>query len=58
VVVVVTSYAGPPLVADVGSINAEGQASVTQHKELLLDSKWTIAQSRRLLERTRGSRAS
>jgi hypothetical protein len=53
-----TSYAGPPRLADAGSINAEAQASVARYEELLLDSRWTIAKSKQLLERTRRSRAS
>jgi hypothetical protein len=53
---VATSYARHPQVTDGGSINAETQARVAQHEEALLDSNWTIAQSKQLLERTRRPR--
>jgi hypothetical protein len=53
---VATSYARrPPEVGDAGSINAETQASVARYEEMLLDSRWTIAKSQRLLALTRRS---
>ena len=55
---VATSYARQPRGADAGSVSAGTQDRVAQVEEQLLGSKWTIAKSKQLLERTRRLRAS
>jgi hypothetical protein len=52
---VATSYARRQQDEDAGSINAETQASVARYEELLVDSRWAIAKSQRLLALTRRS---
>jgi hypothetical protein len=52
---VATSYARHQQIGDAASINAETQVSVARHEEMLLDSRWTIAKSQRLLALTRRS---
>jgi hypothetical protein len=47
-----TSYARRPQIDGAASVNAETQARVARHEELLLDSHWAIAESRRLLALT------
>jgi hypothetical protein len=41
---------------DASKLNAEMQATVALHEEQLRDSRWCVAESRRLLELTRVSR--
>ena len=46
-------YARQPRVVDAGSVSAGTQAQVAEVEEQLLESEWTIAKSKQLLQRTR-----
>jgi hypothetical protein len=47
-----TSYARQPQIDGAASVSAEMQAQVARHEELLLDSHWAIAESKRMLALT------